>query len=500
MKIQRFGADDPAKHVAALLSTSATIGQHWDELVRCRTAWADLQPASALASFDQFEEQRLARQEMETAALRFGLALADAFALVATELNHSVPAVPEAAPDSAPDETPTDTTPVPPTISPAAATHVATELPDVADLPTEPLNLPASNAELVVMPTAQLADSVPQPAPVLLSAGHLQRLQAQLSGSAAHLKAKSPIATRSPDVAGPAIRRDEALEEVYRHLGRLTNTLDSMMEIRGEAGFLAKATQELSAGLYGDLDPSDRTIVQRWLAMRWQIARAAAQRSGDQPAILRLQETNRVCQQLRERYPTPFAHGWGKDHLPGATSWREELAQLELMVLARLGRLVAVSSSEATLGLKAKPSAKPRIDSTPSSDDDSDDPIGPAVQLGPDDPLGALTQGKSALLVGGDARTERLPRIQAYFGFRDLEWFDLPENDARRLPALEHRITSGKWDYCIVLQRFSRHRISELVWDNCGRTTTKAVLAESYGIQALRRGLARYLGVAPTFG
>jgi hypothetical protein len=58
-------------------------------------------------------------------------------------------------------------------------------------------------------------------------------------------------------------------------------------------------------------------------------------------------------------------------------------------------------------------------------------------------PYQALTRGKRAVILGGDGRQERIPRLQEWFGSSVLDWPDMPDGAPR---AMQTEVTKLELD------------------------------------------------------
>lgn len=114
----------------------------------------------------------------------------------------------------------------------------------------------------------------------------------------------------------------------------------------------------------------------------------------------------------------------------------------------------------------------------------------------PDDWAGfALTEGKHAVIIGGDPRQERIPRIQDAFRFESLEWVRSESGGTRRLESLISRMENGNVDVVIALRAFSSHTITDRIFDARKRATECFVaLADNYGETQIRLAIERFMG------
>jgi hypothetical protein len=102
------------------------------------------------------------------------------------------------------------------------------------------------------------------------------------------------------------------------------------------------------------------------------------------------------------------------------------------------------------------------------------------------------TRGRRLLIVGGDGRQERVPKIRAAFALAEVEWADLPQNAPRAKDAMVQRIEGGKYDFVVCLQPFISHELSDAVF-GVRQSGVCCMLAGGYGIGQLRAAFERFL-------
>lgn len=101
------------------------------------------------------------------------------------------------------------------------------------------------------------------------------------------------------------------------------------------------------------------------------------------------------------------------------------------------------------------------------------------------------TEGKTAVIVGGDPRPERVTRLKKAFRFASLDWIDNPTGAGRGVDSLVQRMHNGTVDVVIVLRAFSSHKVSDKVFANrCEGCLV--VLADTYGVNQVRLGIERF--------
>jgi len=107
-------------------------------------------------------------------------------------------------------------------------------------------------------------------------------------------------------------------------------------------------------------------------------------------------------------------------------------------------------------------------------------------------PLLELTEGKHAVILGGDPRPAAIERIHTAFRLRNLEW---EESDVRRVRALAERIRRRSVDLVIVLRRFISHREHDIVRPACQEAGVPICVVDTgYGVTQIRLAMERYWG------
>jgi hypothetical protein len=122
------------------------------------------------------------------------------------------------------------------------------------------------------------------------------------------------------------------------------------------------------------------------------------------------------------------------------------------------------------------------------ADDEAADAAEP--DLPPDWPLFPVTQGRRAIILGGEPREEARQRLQNTFRFEDLDWVS---PSARTDSQMEERIRSGRMGFVIVLNRFNAHKTVDKVVRACKESGTPwAAVERGYGVNAVRLAIERY--------
>ncbi|MEO0604662.1 MAG: hypothetical protein AAF211_24725 [Myxococcota bacterium] len=174
----------------------------------------------------------------------------------------------------------------------------------------------------------------------------------------------------------------------------------------------------------------------------------------------------------------------------------------ELVGLARLAiesgvsqsdpRLVSMltpfqSSLQGARGLKTLKSALREALNAEEQDVDRADQADPLPEGWP---LFQLTEGKHAVILGGDPRPAAIERIHGAFRLRNLEW---EESDVRRVRALAERVRRGSIDLVIVLRRYISHREHDLVRPACQEANVPICVVDTgYGVTQIRLAMERY--------
>jgi len=109
-----------------------------------------------------------------------------------------------------------------------------------------------------------------------------------------------------------------------------------------------------------------------------------------------------------------------------------------------------------------------------------------SVELLADWPLLCGTQGKVAVILGGDPREEAAQKIQQAFGFAEVSWADGSDRSFQRVGQ---RVASGTVDL-VILTRYTKHKRVAMVLDHVRSDLKRWVRLESgYGVAELQRAL-----------
>jgi hypothetical protein len=122
--------------------------------------------------------------------------------------------------------------------------------------------------------------------------------------------------------------------------------------------------------------------------------------------------------------------------------------------------------------------------------DDQDDfeSVQDAASPIPEDwPHRDLTEGRVAVILGGDSRPAAMARLKEAFGFAELSWEGA---EPRRTAALARRVQSGSVDLVLLLLRFIHHSHSDVLLPACKEASVPLVQVETgYGVDAVRRAI-----------
>ena len=104
-----------------------------------------------------------------------------------------------------------------------------------------------------------------------------------------------------------------------------------------------------------------------------------------------------------------------------------------------------------------------------------------------------FTKGKRALLVGGDPREPNRLRLEAAFGFSELEWVGA-EYKRNNLHGVRDRVRSGRTDLVILLTRFTGHDADQIIIPACREMNIGFVCVQhGYGVVRVRQAIERFL-------
>jgi hypothetical protein len=122
----------------------------------------------------------------------------------------------------------------------------------------------------------------------------------------------------------------------------------------------------------------------------------------------------------------------------------------------------------------------------------------PATAVPDEWPFFWLTEGKRAVIVGGDRRQHAADRIREAFRFANVEW---EVKDARRLRALGERVRSKSVELVILLRGFIGHAEQETILDACRTSGIRFVVVDTgYGVNQVKLAIERFGSLPGTSG
>ncbi len=99
-----------------------------------------------------------------------------------------------------------------------------------------------------------------------------------------------------------------------------------------------------------------------------------------------------------------------------------------------------------------------------------------------------LTQGRSAMILGGDTRPRAMRRIREGLALASLEWESGWQ--IRRLEQIAERVRSGRLDLVIYLVQFASHTTQNMLRPTCQAEGVPFVMVDrGYGVAAVRRAI-----------
>ena len=372
---------------------------------------------------------------------------------------------------------------------------------------------------------------VPGPPP---DANAVERLRSHLSGTAS-----DQLRRRA------AVRFDPSLwRSLLDELGPVPPSLDREPEVRAELRRLLRAVRPERAEQWVALPPE--------LQRNFISVIAARARCLQEPTVAGLvadldpdRELNQLFSGLSgylKREQPGFVHGLSRTHLPDGATWREDAFSLwERLTEAAAGHDVAAGPNpERALHdldgvLRGEPeddhvvtALQATIDAGVAQDDPRLikalrpwlDLLGkharfkvlrkairtenerdlaeasappPTAAIAADWPCWVLTRNRRAVMVGGEPREEARARLQATFGFAELQWGSIDQT--RQLDSLADSLRQGGWDLLILLQGFVNHKSATKVIDACKDGPVPFVSVErGYGVERIREAIEQDLG------
>ena len=180
-----------------------------------------------------------------------------------------------------------------------------------------------------------------------------------------------------------------------------------------------------------------------------------------------------------------FVHGLARHHRPRAASWTEEASAKWDELL----EFLPAEDDEPAPVASPRPSAKP---AKPDEDDDEEEDARPEP-IPADWAWRSWTQGRRAVMVGGDPREPNRRRLQDAFGFADLAW-ERAERSRNSLQQGRERVRSRKLDMVLILSRFVGHDADAIIQPACRDVGVAFVPVQTgYGVVGVRRAIERHL-------
>lgn len=126
----------------------------------------------------------------------------------------------------------------------------------------------------------------------------------------------------------------------------------------------------------------------------------------------------------------------------------------------------------------------------------SEETPGGARDLAPAPPeLRTRTEGRAAVIVGGDRRSSHEERLRRVFGFSSVRW---EATDPRRVGALCERVRGGAVGVVILVRALLSHAVQERLVEACRAAGVPfCVVDTGYGPTQVGLALSRYLGLQP---
>ncbi len=172
----------------------------------------------------------------------------------------------------------------------------------------------------------------------------------------------------------------------------------------------------------------------------------------------------------------------------GFTRWAQRLLDADMSPrTTRLARLATSFADELPDELaELRRAAQAEIEAETHEDE-------PRERIVPDDwGWRHHTDGRSAVIVGGAPRPERVARLHEEFGFSSLDWIDNASGAGKRLDSLLERMRHGTVDMVIMMRAFSSHTLTDATFGLKDRACD-LVLADTYGVTQVRLAIERFL-------
>lgn len=416
-----------------------------------------------------------------------------------------------------------------------APTAAAAAVPEDA---TEGAALPDEDKAKVMEPGCETVSTHAVPISVAVAVPHLEVVAAApklaLGPIDLHKLAASMNGDRPQLVEPQAV---SVLANMRKSIGR---TPTGIMDRKSVVSQIAQLGNTIQWRDLVALEPADRRLALEWLAARVRVVQGApayAAIPGD-PVMA----VARLLTRALELGTSGHVNGLSYKHVPRTDSWLTDAMKVEHEIDTRTGRVMPDSEDTAAAAPHVQicdlfrqlrdAAGEPAADHSLALTDKLlalgvryDDPrwrnpwqdriaelpdtishqrlarslrtapLEAEVSLAPANqwPFLHLTRGKRAVILGGDGKQARVPKIQAAFGFAHLDWPDLPENSPRAASVEVEKLRNGHYDFALVIQKFISHSVTDQVFSLANQGFV-AVLAQGYGVGQLQRGLERYLG------
>lgn len=186
----------------------------------------------------------------------------------------------------------------------------------------------------------------------------------------------------------------------------------------------------------------------------------------------------------QKKHNTGFVHGLARFHTPKSGSWLGDADRAWDLLLDFLPPKDNEPTQTRTTATASKPS---RTAESEPEEGNRPDPI----------PMDwrwrGWTQGRRAVMVGGDPREPNRRRLEEVFGFAELVW-ERSERSRNTLQQVRERVKAGKLDMVLVLSRFVGHDADQVIQPACKESGVAFVPVQTgYGVVGVRRSIERHL-------
>lgn len=272
--------------------------------------------------------------------------------------------------------------------------------------------------------------------------------------------------------------------DVLKHLGKSPTIFRSKGNVRAEVERLTGL--DIAPWVY--LSAKKHVLLAHWIVARARAVQDAlalefAHRSDDAEALASF--FSLVGEHIMRHRPG-FIWGLMREHQPKhGGDWLEEAQHFEAVIRQWLDEEEVLRPEPE----RAKPVK------VAQHEEESDGEVERASEASVFDgwPGLAYTQGKRALIVGGQAKASRQEALTQCFGFEQLEWLNLKP---RQVQAVAERIRRGQYDLVFVLRAWSRHSYSKAIFAQRAEAAElgcHVILTDGYGQLQLKQGMERFL-------